>query len=236
MVQVNSNEQSPQKYYAAILKDKLREPKIRCYIDFSAYRARALRQIAQTWKRLSDRNKFIMNIDDEELAEYIKKSQRSGRTVSRNDIIGKWESETSGKDIQYYDFMKPDSFSIKIISHYANPFYSGDIIISYIVGGKWDIKGDSLTLTYSPESVKAEVDRSGISYRAEMRDSVETFIDRHFQVNQLTEAGRRQFDSMRTTFGVSINKAGDKLELVRGRSDDESLNFYYFKRSNRQRQ
>ena len=233
-VQVNSNEQSPQKYYAAILKEKLRDPKIKCYIDFSAYRARTLRQIAQTWKRLSDRNKFIMNIDDEELAEYIKKSQRTGRTVSRNDLISKWESETSGKDIQYYDFMKPDSFSIKMISHFANPFYSGDIIITYIVGGKWDIKGDSLVLNYSPESVKAEVDRSGITYRAEMRDSVETFIDRHFQVNQLTEAGRRQFESKKTTFGVSINKAGDKLELVRGRSEDpenESVSYYYLKRA-----
>ena len=236
VVKYNVNGQSGEPY-AAILKEKLKEQKIRYYIDYSAYRARTLRQCAQSWKRLSDRNKFIMNIDDEELAEYVKKSQRSGRTVGNNDIIGQWEYEMSGKDMQYYDFLKPDSFSIKSRSHYANPFYSGDIIVTYTYGGKWTIKGDSLELNYSPESVKAEVDRSGITYRAEMRDSVETFIDRYFHVNQLMELGRKQFESKKETLAVSINKANDKIELVIGSSEDsenENVKYFYLKRSNRQ--
>ena len=234
VVQINSSNYSPQKLYATVLKEKLRDPKIKYYIDYSSYRARTFRQYAQSWKRLSDRNKFIMNIDDEELAEYVKKSQRSGRTVSESDIIGQWECDISGKDTQYYNFKKSDSFSIKTIRHYANPFYSGDIIITYTVGGKWDIKGDSLMLNFSPESVKAEVDRSGVTYRAEMRDSVETFIDRYFQVNQLTEQGRKQFRSKKNTFGVSINKAGDKIEIVHGRSEDsekENVSYLYLKRA-----
>lgn len=235
-VQINSSNQSLQKSYAAVLKEKLRDPKIKYYIDCSANRSRTLRQYAEIWKRLSDRNKFIMNIDDEELAEYVKKSQRSGRTVSESDIIGLWESGISGKDIRYHNFMKPDSFSMTLIRHFANPFYSGDIIIKYTVGGKWNIKGDSLTLNFSPESVKAEVDRSGVTYRAEMRDSVETFIDRYFQVNQLTEQGRKQIDeSKKNTFGVSINKAGDKIEMVSLRrsedSENESADYMYLKRA-----
>lgn len=221
---------------SAVLKEKLKDQKIRFYIDCSTYRARTLRQYAQTWKRLSDRNKFIMNIDDEELAEFVKKSQRVGRTVSNSDIIGQWEYEISGKDIYYYNFMKPDSFSIESRAHYANPFYSGDIIVTYTFGGKWKIKGDSLALNYSPESVKAQVDRSGITYRDEMRDSVEAFFDRYFQVNQLVEMGRKQTESKKDTFAVSINKANDKIEFVRGRSEDsenENANFFYLKRSNR---
>ena len=232
LVQIN-NSQSLQSSYAAVLKEKLRDPKIKYFIDSSANRTRTLRKYAQSWKRLSDRNKFIMNIDDEELAEYVKKSQQSGRTVSKSDIIGQWEFEMSGKDVQYYDFMKPDSFIIKARSHFANPFYSGDIIIAYTFGGKWEIKRDSLTLNYSPQSVKAEVDRSGITYRAEMRDSVETFINNHFQVSQLTEQGKKEFESRKDTFGISINKAGDKIELVLGRSEDsenESESSFYLKR------
>lgn len=231
-MQINSSIHSPRAFDAALLKEKLSDPKIRYYIDFSSYRARTLRQFAQSWKRLSDRNKFIMNIDDEELAEYVKKSQRSGRTVSESDIIGRWEYEISGKDVRYYDFMKPDSFSIKAVNHYANPFYSGDIIVTSTYGGKWDIKRDSLTLDYSSGSVKAEVDRSGITYRAEMRDSVETFINNHFQVSQLTEMTRKGLESRKDTLGISINKAGDKIELVGGRknSENESVVSYYMKR------
>jgi len=237
VVQVNSSDQSLQTAYAAVLKEKFSDPKIKYYIDYSSYRARTLRQYAQSWKRLSNRNKFIMDIDDEELAEYIKKSQRSGRTVSKSDIIGQWEYELSGKDMQYYDFMKSDSFSIKATNYYSNPFYSGDIIITYTFGGKWDIKEDSLVLNFSPESVKAEVDWSGVTYRAEMRDSVETFIDRYFREDQLVEQGRKQVESKTDTLGVSINKSGDKIEMVFGRSDDsgnESVSYLYLKRSNRQ--
>lgn len=232
-VEINSNRQPPVKTYIAVLREKLKDPKIRYYIDYSAYRARILRQYAQAWKRLSDRNKFIMDIEDEELTEYIKKSQRSGRTVANADIIGHWEKDLSGKDVQYYDFMKPDSFSIKLKSHYDNPFYSGAIVITYTFGGKWMIKGDSLMLTYSPSSVKAEVDRSGITYRAEMRDSVESFIARYFQVKQLTEIGRQQFESKKDTFAVSTNKAADKIEMVVGRSgesDNDRITSFYLKR------
>lgn len=223
--------------HLTILKEKLKDQKIRYYIDCSAYRSRTLRQFAQSWKRLSDRNKFIMNIDDEELAEFVKKSQRSGRTVSNSDIIGQWEYDMSGNDIDYYNFMKPDTFSIKSKRYYANAFYSGEIIVTYTFGGKWHIKGDSLVLNFSPESVKAEVDRSGITYRAEKRDSVETFFDRYFQINRLVEMGREQTESKIDTLSVSINKANDKIELNHGRSEDsenERTNYYYLKRSSKQ--
>lgn len=179
-----------------------------------------------------------MNIDDEELAEYIKKSQRSGRTVSNSDIIGLWEYEMTGKDLQYYDFTKSGTFSRKSISHYANPFYSGDIIVTSTYGGKWDINGDSLTLNFSPATAKTKVDRSGVTYRAEMRDSFETFISKYFQEDQLAEMGRKQLESVKKiTYAISINKAGDKFELGHRLTDDsgnESENYFYFKRSNKQ--
>ncbi len=238
IVQIKSSNQSQQASYAALLKEKLSNPKIKYYIDCSSYRARFLRQYAQSWKRLSDRNKFIMNIDDEELAEYIKKSQRSGRTVSNSDIIGLWEYEMTGKDLQYYDFTKSGTFSRKSISHYANPFYSGDIIVTSTYGGKWDINGDSLTLNFSPATAKTKVDWSGVTYRAEMRDSFETFISKYFQEDQLAEMGRKQLESVKKiTYAISINKAGDKFELGHRLTDDsgnESENYFYFKRSNKQ--
>ena len=231
-VKIGGNIQSPLKVYADVLKEKLKDPKIRYYIDNSAYRARTLRRYAQSWKNLSERNKFIMDIEDEELAEYVKKSQRSGQVVGHDDIIGHWEYEMSGKDVQYYDFMKPDSFSIKTKQHYGNPFYSGDIIVTYMYSGQWYIKGDSLMLNYSPESVKAEVDRSGVTYRAEMKDSVESFIGRYFTIERLEKLGRKRMESRQDTFALSINKSGNKIELVRGQGEDaEGASYLYIKRS-----
>ena len=231
-----SKHQSSALIYEAALREKLKDPKIMFFIDLSAYRARTLRQYAQQWKRLSYRNKFIMDIDDEELAEYIKKSQKSGRAVSESDLIGQWEYEMPGKDMQYYHFLKPDSFSIRTRSYYENPFYSGAIIVTFIYGGTWNLKGDSLKLNYSAESVKVEVDRSAISYRAQMRDSVESFIGRYFQPDKLVKMGKEQIQSGKknNTFGISTNRAGDKIEMEVGPSDDtenQEVSYIYLKPS-----
>ena len=171
-----------------------------------------------------------MDIDDEELAEYIKKSQKSGRSVSESDLIGDWEYDMPGKDIKYYHFMKPDSFNTTMKMYYDNPFYSGAIIVTHIIGGRWALNGDSLTLRYSPESIKVEVDRSGISYRAQMRDSVESFIGNYFQKDRLVEWLRRGLKSnlRKNAYGISTNRAGDKIELEVGRGDNsENLEVSY---------
>lgn len=217
-VKAKTSGRSLQQCYADVLKEKLGDARVRHYVDLSSYRARLLRQYAQSWKDLSDRNKFIMNIDDEELAEYVRKSQRSGRTVAKSDIIGQWEHKLSGKDTRYYDFMKGDSFSMRSINHYGNSFYSGDIVLTFHYGGKWHLSGDSLLLEF--KTGKAEVDRGGITYRAEMRDSVESFVNTYFQVSRLTEQLNKALATRKDTFGVSINKAGDKIEMADGRGED----------------
>ena len=87
-------------------------------------------------------------------------------------------------------------------------------------------------LNYSPESVKAEVDRSGVTYRAEMKDSVESFIGRYFTIERLEKLGRKRMESRQDTFALSINKSGNKIELVRGQGEDaEGASYLYIKRS-----
>lgn len=212
--------QSAKHGYATVLKEKLLDPKIKYYIDCSSYRYRTLNDYVQSWKSLSDRNKFIMNISDEELAEFIKKSQQSGRIVREKDLLGQWERVRTGLDACYYEFLEDDSFNIKVDSRYPAAFFSGDIIVSYKCGGKRTFKGDSLIMTYIPASLTVEVDTTGISYRAEMRDSVKAHLDRYFQVSKLTENYRRSLKSRKDTLGITINKTNDKIEMTSGRSND----------------
>ena len=206
--------------YATVLKEKLSDPKIKYYIDCSLYRYRTLNDYVEYWKGLSDRNKFIMNITDAELTEFIKKSQQSGRIVREKDLLGQWESARTGFDVRNYDFLKDDSFNIKVEGRYPAAFYSGDIIVRYNYGGKWTFKGDSLIMTYAPASVKVEVDTTGISYRSEMRDSVKAHYDRYFHPSQLTELIRKRINSRCDTLSVTINKTNDKIEMTQGRSND----------------
>ncbi len=216
--------------YAAILKEKLKDRKVQFFIDYSSARARFYRYYAQSWRDISDRNKFIMNISDEELAEYIKNSQRSGISVSKRDLMGLWERKAKGYQNQYYEFLEKDSFSIKYVMQIAHPVYNNDIIITYIYGGKWSLKDDTLFMVNSPNNIEAKIDTSRITYRPEMRDSVRRYI-RNMNIAAWKESLRKSLErERRDTFPVTTNKAHDKIEMVVSRDEDGSVNSRYLKR------
>ena len=216
--------------YTAILKEKLKDSKVQFFIDQSTSRVRYYRNHAQDWRDISDRNKFIMNISDEELADYIRDSQRGGSRVDKRDLIGQWECKAKGYQDQYYEFLEKDSFCTRLMMHYANPFYNNDIIMTYIYGGKWSLKDDTLFMVSSPQSAEVELDTSRITYRPEMRDSVMHMIGM-INVAAWTESLRQSLESnMRDTFSVTTNKAHDKIEIVVSRDDDGSVNSHYLKR------
>ena len=216
--------------YTAILKEKLMDSKVQFFIDQSTSRVRYYRNHAQDWRDISDRNKFIMNISDEELAEYIKSSQRGGSRVDKRGLIGQWECKAKGYQDQNYEFLENDSFSTRLMMHYANPFYNNDIIITYIYGGKWSLKDDTLFMVSTPQSAEVELDTSRITYRPEMRESVMHMIG---MINVAAWKGslRQSLErNMRDTFPVTTNKAHDKIEIVVSRDDDGSVNSHYLKR------
>jgi hypothetical protein len=117
-----------------------------------------------------------MNISDEELAEYIKDSQRSGIPVSKRNLTGQWKRDENGNEQHYYEFLENDSFCKKTIRAFAHPVYNGDIIITYSYGGKWSLKDDTLFMVNAPKTIEVKLDTSRITYRPEMRDSVRRLI------------------------------------------------------------
>ena len=229
-IRINSTSKTHEVDFAALLKEKLQDRKVQYCIDFSNMRTRVYRSMAQRWKDLSDRNKFIMNISDEELSEYIKNSQRSGSPVRKRDLMGQWERKASGYQDHCYEFLENDSFSIKTITHYANPFYNDEIVLTYKYGGKWSLKDDTLFMVNTPKSIEVEMDTSHITYRPEMRDSVHRYI-RDLNIAAWKESLRKSLErNRRDTFPVTTNKAHDKIEMVVSRDDDGSVESQYLKR------
>ena len=215
---------------ATYLKEKLQDRMVKFYIDVSFARTRTYRNIAQAWKDISDRNKFIMNISDEELAEYIKNSQRSGISVDKRHLMDRWEREANGNEHYYYEFLKNDSFCIKHITYFAHPIWNDEIIITYIYSGKWSLKDDTLFMVNSPKSAEVELDTSRISYRPEMRDSVRRRI-RKMNIAAWKESLQKSLErDRRDTFPVTTNKAHDKIEMVVSRDKDGSVKSQYLKR------
>ena len=229
-LRINSTADDHEVDIAGILKERLKDRKVKFHIDYSTSRTRFYREFAQRWRDISDRNKFIMNISDEELTEYIKSSQRSGSSVGKRDLMGLWERKASGFEHHYYHFQDNDSFCRKRVSHIAYPVWNGEIVITQIYGGTWSLKGDTLLMVCNPESAEVELDTSRITYRPEMRDSVRNLIGKHMDVKVLKQSLREAIeDDIRDTFPVTTNKAHDKIEMVVSGSNDE-IRTRYLKR------
>ena len=212
---------------AAVLKEKLKDRTVKFYVDFSPARVRFYREYAQQWRDISDRNKFIMNISDEELSEYIKNSQQSGSSVSKSDLIGKWERKAGGMKDFYYEFLSNDSLCRKQTNHLAYPVWSGEVTVSFIYGGKWHLKNDTLVLVYNPASIDVQLDSSHITYRPEMRDSVRHTISRYIDVENAKKDLRKSVEKHRSdSIAVTTNKSCDKIEMVVDRSGDEVTTRY----------
>ncbi len=47
---------------------------------------------------------MVIHDIDEELADYIKNSQRSGSSVKKSDLLGQWEREFNGNEHHYFEF------------------------------------------------------------------------------------------------------------------------------------
>ncbi len=226
-MRINSSSDTHSLDRASILKEKLNDPKIRFFIDFSGARVRTYRYFAQQWRDISNRNKFIMDISDEELAEYIKNSQRSGISVNERDLVGQWERKSNGVDDIYYEFKDDNSFQRKRIRHFDYPIWSGVVFMESVYGGTWSIKDDTLLMVSDPKSAQVRLDTSLISYRPEMRDSVRNMIRRHMDVKENTEELRKEIlEKPRNTFPVTTNKSRDKIEMVTSRSGDNVTTRY----------
>lgn len=215
---------------AAVLKEKLREPRVKYCIDFSTTRTMVFREYAQKWRDISDRNKFIMNISDEELAEYIKDSQRSGSSVSKHELTGQWERKSDGMVDNHYEFLENDSFCKKRIHHIPYPVWNGEVIVTLEYSGTWRLKDDTLFMTCNPNSAEVQMDTTHISYRPEMRDSVRNLIARYINVKKLKEELRKDIEEdLLDTFPVTTNRANDKIEMIVSRSDD-NVSTHYLRR------
>ena len=113
---------------------------------------------------------------------------------------------------------------------YPNPVYNNDILITYIYGGKWSLKNDTLFMVCAPKSAEVKLDTSRITYRPEMRDSVKHMI-RKLDIAAWKESLRKSLErDRRDTFPVTTNKARDKIEMIESRDKDGNVNSRYLKR------
>lgn len=168
------------KYYKNIrnfIIEKVKDQNVKYYLDTTSDRIYYLDGIIQNWINMNEENMFLMNISDKELSDYINKIEKNNESLSEKDMIGTWTNLGNvSNESSEIDFKADHTFNHRVTLKNSNWLFRGKVAYISSIEGKWDIKGDSLIRIYNIESLKTEVDTSGISYRDEKKDSVVIFI------------------------------------------------------------
>lgn len=191
----------------AYLNEKLHNPDVQLFIQFSSQRQTELNNIADTFQDMSNRCKFIMNITDDELEDFLAKRKKAGKPLTDKKLVGKWT--TLDKEPQTYEFGSDHKFKQIVEQFYPSLAFHGQLRIVSTVTGTWQIKGDSLYRYYDARC-DVKVDHSGITYSPEKRDTVEKILK---QINEIAEQRKHsaQADIVRA---AAIDKSGNKIELT----------------------
>lgn len=227
-------------YYLGYDREQLRtlvnDKRVRLFATYSLARQRYLEKAAGDWQRMSDQCKFIMDITDEELKEYIDKQTKTGEPVKESELIGTWSDVSTIGDHEESIIFNRDHTFIHLRTRSLNSStYSGSIFYTYHYRGKWRIEGDSLIREFDKGRF-SELDTTQISYTAAMRDTVGKFIA-HLkeQVARNNEAGKEVVMGRKSN-AATIDKSGNKIELpyvTVSEDGKEEVEYNYMTRKNK---
>lgn len=214
-----------------VLRKALQEDKTQLYLAYAPSRQDFYNKIANSWQRISDQCKFMMNISDEEMEEYVEETSRTGSHLTKKKLVGKWiVTSTDETDKETIEFRPDNTFAHTKYKAKTSTLYSGQLITKYTLPGHWEIKGDSLIREYEV-GAHYDMDTSGLSYTPEMADSVEHMIERwQKQIDEYNETRKTESVLGRKANVAYIDKSGNKIEFqsytINDDGEEEDITYY----------
>ena len=146
--------------------------------------------------------------------------------------MGHWTSRTSEDQVEELEFRDDHTFNNKVTVGIINPFYTGRLLSISSLTGTWKMEGDSLIMTFNKE-LHFELDRSKITYRPEMKDSVDSYIA-HFEqmAHSMQQQQAQKKELLRKANAVYIDETGEKIEMTstdQTSGVDQEINAYFFR-------
>lgn len=207
-----------------LLQEKLKDKKVVGYVHRSRTNIETLTNYIEKWRNLNDENKFLMNITDDDIKEYTKKIAKEGLPLTEEFLVGRWVNAINTENRIYeYAFRPNHTFTESDTLRYTMIGLRGKVTVVLSVDGKWAIDGDSLTRDYLEETFQMTVDTTKISYRAEMTDSIQSWLESNFGERRADYWKKSKISEKHRVRKGSLDLTHNKLELTKYYLDDEGV-------------
>ena len=205
---------SSREEFLPICRQLLGSPRVKHYVETSYQRMRIFQQYLSQYIDLNEVNKFLMNITDEDMQEFVNTTIKKVRPAAEKDVIGKWTAVFSDNQKLEYDFHKDHTFHTSHTIYSLHPLFMGRIAVNHTFSGKWAVENDSLVSYFDMSSLKVEVDENGITYPAENADSIRTLKNQVLSEDYKKSYLEPLANHTRQARASNIDRTGKRLELT----------------------
>ena len=132
----------------------------------------------------------------------------------KKNITGKWFS-VSGDDSSIEIEFNPDNTLTSTVSYkVTSSIFYGKISIDAKHTGRWEITKDSLILFFDTDKFSLVANDSAITYKPEMKDSVNTLIKDLTGPQMFERMKNEVFSGERIGSTTNLDPTGKKLEIT----------------------
>ena len=211
---MNSNVLFEDESFYALCGKWLGDERTKYYMDNLENRKYLLNYVLENCLGLNEANKFLTNVTDKDLKEFAEKTLGEVRRATGKTIEGKWVS-VSGDDSSIEMYFNPDH-TLKCVCSYmvTSSLFYGKISLDSKREGRWEIVKDSLILHFAPESFSLVANDSSITYKPEMKDSVNSIIRDLTSDEMVRRMKSEVFPGERISCTTNLDPTGKKLEIT----------------------
>lgn len=211
---------------ADICRIILKNKRLKSYLDYFTTRMSAYYSFLE-FTNLNEENKFLMNITEQDMENFVNQTYMEIRPAKEKDIVGTWNAVTADdKNDAVYEFRKDHTFITRQSIRWGSSVFREKIVQHFTMTGTWTIEGDSLIKKYNLKSYKLKVDDSKISYPGHLEDSVRRLKAEMFSESMKPVLVKMLERNNRIAHATNIDKSGTRLELT----DNEGRTIHYRKK------
>ena len=206
--------------------EKLQQDDVKFFIARSSNREYAIKGRVNDWKNKCERCKFMMGITEEEMEAFLLKRKQTGKRIKERQLIGRWR--TVEDEPNYIEYRNDHTFRQEVVKKMKNYLFTGELRFVYVHNGQWQLKGDTLYRSFE-RGRRIEMDESGISYPAELKDSVEQLLS-NIQTRYSNDLpAQKDWVGEDIVRAAVIDERGRKIELRWTDDNDIEQYSYYIK-------
>lgn len=208
----------------SICRQLLKCERLNNYLDLVASRMSAYVSFLNLTTNLNEENKFLMNITEQDMEEFVNQTYMEIHPAKEKDLTGTWNAVMADDKYEIVYNLQPDhTFTTLMAIRWGTVFFRHRMVQRFSLSGTWGVEGDSLVMHYDMKSYKLEIDDSEVTYSADMEANVQSFREYLATEEMKPILVRKLAQNNRTAQGTNIDKSGTRLELT---SDDKEILHY----------